>query len=129
MSVERGPARREVRVYLTLDDLGEKDRRRDHPRFKAEHIAHNVAVLGPIEEIAASKGCTPAQIALAWVLAKGEYIVPIPGSKRRDHLADNMAAVDIELDAGEIAALDSAAPPDFTAGDRYPPGQMRVVNA
>ena len=113
----------------TLDDLGEKDRRRDHPRFKAEHIAHNVSLLGPIEEIAASKGCKPAQIALAWVLAKGDYIVPIPGSKRRDHLAENIAAADIVFEDSEIAALDTAAPPDFTAGERYPPGQMRVVNA
>jgi aryl-alcohol dehydrogenase-like predicted oxidoreductase len=112
-----------------LDDLGEQDRRRDHPRFKEEHIAHNVALLGPIEEIAASKGCSAAQVAIAWVLAKGEYIVPIPGAKRRDHLAENMAAADIELSASEVAALDAAAPPDFTAGDRYPPGQMRVVNA
>ncbi len=112
-----------------LDDLGEKDRRRDHPRFLAENIAHNVALLGPIEEIAAAKCCTPAQVALAWVLAKGDDIVPIPGSKRRDHLVENVAAVDIVLDDSEVAALDTAAPPDFTAGDRYPPGQMRVVNA
>ncbi len=112
----------------SLDDLGEQDRRRDHPRFLAEHIAHNIGLLGPIEEIAAAKGCQPAQIALAWVLAKGEFIVPIPGSKRRDHLAENIAAVDIVLDKSEVAALDAAAPPDFTAGDRYPAGQMRVVN-
>ncbi len=111
-----------------LDDLGEKDRRRDHPRFLAENIAHNVALLGPIEEIAVAKGRTPAQVALAWVLAKGDDIVPIPGSKRRDHLMENIAAVDIMLDDSEIAALDAAAPPDFTAGDRYPAGQMRVVN-
>ncbi len=112
----------------SLDDLGETDRRRDHPRFREENIAHNVGLLGPIEEIAAAKGCLPAQVALAWVLAKGEHVVPIPGSKRRDHLMENIAAVDIVLDQSEIAALDLAAPPDFTAGDRYPAGQMRVVN-
>ena len=112
-----------------LDDLGEDDRRRDHPRFLAENIAKNVAVLGPIEELAGAKGCTPAQIALAWVLAKGDDIVPIPGSKRRAHLAENIAAADIELSDSEVAALDSAAPPDFTSGDRYPAGQMSIVNA
>ncbi len=98
------------------------------PRFREENIAHNVGLLGPIEEIAAAKRCLPAQVALAWVLAKGEHIVPIPGSKRRDHLLENITAVDIVLDQSEIAALDLAAPPDFTAGDRYPAGQMRVVN-
>ena len=67
-------------------------------------------------------------VALAWVLAKGDDIVPIPGSKRRDHLMENIAAVDIMLDDSEVAALDAAAPLDFTAGDRYPAGQMRVVN-
>ena len=113
----------------SLDDLGETDRRRDHPRFRAENIARNVGLLGPIEEIAAAKGCLPAQVVLAWALAKAEHIVPIPGSKRRDHLAQNIAAVDVVLDPSEIAALDTAAPPDFTAGDRYPAGQMLIVNA
>lgn len=112
----------------SLDDLGEKDRRRDHPRFNAENIAHNVALIGPIEELAGSKSCTPAQIALAWVMAKGDNIVPIPGSKRRDHLRDNAAAVEIDLSPADVAALDSAAPRDFTAGDRYPPGQMKIIN-
>ena len=112
-----------------LDDLGENDRRRDHPRFLAENIAKNVALLGPIEELAGAKGCSPAQIALAWVLAKGDDIVPIPGSKKRTHLAENIAAVDIDLSDSEVAALDAAAPPDFTSGDRYPAGQMRIVNA
>ena len=111
-----------------LDDLGESDRRRDHPRFTAENIAHNTALLGPIDEIAAAKGCGPAQLALAWTMAKTDNLVPIPGTKRRDHLADNIAAIDIALTAGEIAALDAAAAPDFTAGERYPKGQMPMVN-
>ncbi len=111
-----------------LDDLGGSDRRRDHPRFTAENIAHNTALLGPIEEIASAKGCSPAQLALAWTMAKTETVVPIPGAKRRDHLADNIAAAGIALTASEIAALDSAAPPDFTAGERYPKGQMPMVN-
>ena len=111
-----------------LDDLGEKDRRRDHPRFTAENIAHNTALLGPIEEIAGAKGCTPAQLALAWTMSTHDCVVPIPGSKRRDHLRDNIAAVDIKLTDSEIAALNAAAPPDFTAGTRYPAGQMSTVN-
>ena len=111
-----------------LDDLGESDRRRDHPRFTAENIAHNTALLGPIDEIAAAKGCGPAQLALAWTMSKTDNLVPIPGTKRRDHLADNIAAIDIALTAGEIAALDAAAAPDFTAGERYPKGQMPMVN-
>lgn len=112
----------------SLDDLGEKDRRRDHPRFLAENIAHNVALLGPLDEIAQAKGCTPAQVALAWTLAKGDHVVPIPGTKRRSHLADNIAAVDIVLGADEMAALDAAVPPGFTTGERYPAVQMGIVN-
>ena len=115
-------------VVKRLDDLDEKDRRRDHPRFTADAIAHNVALLGPLEELAAAKNCSPAQIAIAWLLAKGDNIVPIPGSKRRDHLAENMAAADIVLAPAEVAALDSAVPPGFTAGERYPAGQMGIVN-
>ena len=111
-----------------LDDLGENDRRRDHPRFTAENIARNTALLGPIDELAGAKGCSPAQLALAWTMAKTDNVVPIPGTKRRDHLAANIAAADITLTAGEIAALDAAAPQDFTAGDRYPKGQMSTIN-
>lgn len=111
-----------------VDDLGEQDRRRDHPRFKPENIAHNVAMLGPIEEIAAAHKTTPAQIAIGWLLAKGDYILPIPGTKSRNHLGDNIAAGDIVLTASEVAALDGAVPVGFTAGDRYPPGGMKTVN-
>ena len=111
-----------------LGDLGESDRRRDHPRFTAENIAHNTALLDPVEEIASAKGCSPAQLALAWTMAKSDTVVPIPGTKRREHLVDNIAAAEIGLTQGEIAALDAAAPPDFTAGDRYPKGQMPTVN-
>lgn len=111
-----------------IDDLGDGDRRRDHPRFAPENIEHNVALLGPVEEIAAAHNATPAQIAIAWTIAKGGHIVPIPGTKSRNHLADNIAAADIVLDSSEVAALDSAAPHGFTAGERYPAGQMNIVN-
>jgi aryl-alcohol dehydrogenase-like predicted oxidoreductase len=111
-----------------LDDLGDQDRRRDHPRFTADNIAHNVAMLGPIETIAANHGATPAQIAIAWLLARGDDVLPIPGTKNRAHLADNIAAGDIALTAAEVAALDDAAPVGFTAGERYPPGGMKTVD-
>ena len=110
-------------------DLAEQDRRRILPRFSAENLPQNLALLGPIEELAAAKGCTPAQIALAWVLAQGDLIVPIPSSKSRKHLEENAAAVDIELSPSELAALSAAAPPDFTVGDRYHEEQMRIINA
>jgi aryl-alcohol dehydrogenase-like predicted oxidoreductase len=111
-----------------VDDLGEGDRRRDHPRFAPENIAHNVALLGPVEEIAAAHDATLAQIAIAWTMARNECVVPIPGTKSRTHLADNIATAELTLDAGEVAALDAAAPEGFTAGSRYPAGQMTIVN-
>lgn len=108
-----------------LDDLIEKDQRRGHPRYHAENLERNVGLLGPIEEIARAKGRTPAQVALAWVLAQGDDIVPIPGTKRRTYLEENAAALELTLEAGEIEALAAAFPPDIAAGERYPPGQLK----
>lgn len=110
-------------------DLTEKDRRRDHPRFQGDNLKHNVAVISPIESLAKTKGCTPAQVALAWVLAQGEDIVPIPGSKRLDHLNLNIAATEIALSPEELQELHDSIPPDFTAGSRYPDAQMWTVDA
>jgi len=112
----------------SLDRLAAKDRRRDHPRFHADNLARNQALLPPIRELAAAKGCTPAQVALAWVLAKGPDIVPIPGTKHRRFLEANAAAVDIALTADEVAGLDAAIPPGVTAGNRYPPGGMKTIH-
>ncbi len=112
----------------SLDRLEEADRRRDHPRFQAENLARNQALLQPIRELAVAKGCAPAQIALAWVLAKGGDIVPIPGTKHRKYLEANAAAVEIELAADEVAGLDRAIPPGVTHGTRYPPGGMKGIN-
>jgi aryl-alcohol dehydrogenase-like predicted oxidoreductase len=109
-------------------DMAEKDRRRDHPRFQGDNLKHNVAVIAPIEALAKAKGCTPAQIALAWVLAQGDDILPIPGSKRVEHLNLNIAATDIELTADELQELHDSIPPDFTAGSRYPDAQMWTVD-
>jgi aryl-alcohol dehydrogenase-like predicted oxidoreductase len=100
------------------------DRRKAHPRFQDENLARNLRLLTPLEEIAGARGCTPAQIALAWVLAQGEDIVPIAGTKRRRYLEENARAVDLELDANELAKLDETFAPGSTAGTRYPAGQM-----
>ncbi len=108
----------------SLDVLLPKDRRRDHPRFHAENLKRNVELLQPIESIAAAHKCTPAQVALAWVLAQGEDIVPIPGTKRRTWLEQNAASVGITLSGGEIAMLARAFPPGIPAGTRYPEKQL-----
>lgn len=111
----------------TLDVLGPKDRRRDHPRFSADNLARNTGLLAPLEDIAAAKGCTPAQVALAWLLAQGQDIVPIPGTKRRQWLEQNCAALDVTLTAAEIESLSRAFPPHVTAGNRYPDKQMAAL--
>ena len=112
----------------SLDRLEEKDRRRDHPRFDAENLARNQALLEPIRALADAKGCSLAQIALAWLLAKGNDIVPIPGTKHHEYLEANAAAVEIALTDDEVSALDQAIPPGVAAGTRYPPGGMKRLN-
>ncbi len=109
----------------SLDALLPKDRRREHPRFAAENLKRNVDLLQPLVRIAAVHGATTAQVALAWVLAQGEDIVPIPGTKRRSYLEQNAAAADITLSSAEIAALNRAFSPDVTAGTRYPEKQLK----
>jgi len=97
------------------------DWRANNPRFTEESIARNRALLPPLEEIAVAHGARPAQVALAWVLSRGEQVIPIPGMKRRAHLDENVAAVDIALTPEELARLDAAFPPGAAAGDRYTP--------
>jgi len=111
----------------TLDALIDKDRRRDHPRFKPENISRNAQLLQPLEQIAAARRCTPAQVALAWLLAQGGDIVPIPGTKRRTYLEQNCAALSVKLTADEVATLSKAFPLDVTAGTRYPEKQMGAL--
>jgi aryl-alcohol dehydrogenase-like predicted oxidoreductase len=108
----------------TLEVLLPSDRRREHPRFGADNLARNAALLAPLERVAAARGCTPAQVALAWLLAQGTDIVPIPGTKRRAYLEQNCAALDVALTAEDLAALSLAFPPGATAGSRYPEKQM-----
>ena len=108
----------------TLDALLPKDRRREHPRFSPDNIGKNAGLLAPLEKIASGKQRTPAQIALAWLLAQGADIVPIPGTKRRAYLEQNCAAVDIQLAREEIETLSKAFPLNVTAGTRYPEKQL-----
>jgi aryl-alcohol dehydrogenase-like predicted oxidoreductase len=114
-------------TITSLDALAANDRRRDHPRFHAENLQRNVGLLGALRELAQARDCTPAQIAIAWLLAQGEDIVPIPGTKRRTYLEENAAALEIRLTDAERARLAEAFPPGVTAGERYPAGQMKRV--
>jgi aryl-alcohol dehydrogenase-like predicted oxidoreductase len=114
-------------AITSQDALADNDRRREHPRFAAENLERNVRLLRALREIAGARHCTPAQTALAWLLARGEDIVPIPGTKRRRYLEENAAAVDLVLDAADLEALDAAFPRGVAAGDRYPAGGMRRV--
>ncbi|HEX7271909.1 MAG TPA: aldo/keto reductase [Casimicrobiaceae bacterium] len=108
----------------TLDALREKDRRRDHPRFNPDNLKRNVDLLRPLESIAAAHRVKPAQVALAWVLAQGKDVVPIPGTKRREYLEQNAAAAGIALSPAEIAQLANAFPPGVASGTRYPEKQL-----
>ena len=108
----------------TLDALLPKDRRREHPRFSPDNIAKNAGLLAPIESIAAARKCTPAQVAIAWLLARGGDIVPIPGTKRRAYLEQNCAAADVKLAPEEVETLARAFPLNVTAGTRYPEKQL-----
>jgi aryl-alcohol dehydrogenase-like predicted oxidoreductase len=103
----------------TVDDLAPDDFRRTQPRFQGQNMERNLALAERVRELAAERGCTPAQLALAWVLHQGEDLVPIPGTKRVRSLEDNAAAADVHLSEDELRRLDAAFPPDATAGDRY----------
>jgi len=113
-------------AYRRPDDV--PDSRRRFPRFQAENFAHNAALVARISEIAAEKGATAAQIAIAWLLAQGTDIIPIPGSKSRAHLEENLAATEIELGPDDLARLDASFPADAAAGTRYPEAGMERVN-
>jgi len=110
------------------DDLAADDFRRSNPRFQGENFRKNLALVSELEAMARAKGCTAAQLALAWVLAQGEHIVPIPGTRRIDRLEENVAATEITLTADELERLDGIAPKGAAAGARYPEAGMRAVN-
>ena len=110
------------------DQFGESDFRRFSPRFQGENFGRNLAVVDKVVEIAGKLGVTASQLALAWVLAQGDDIVPIPGTKRRTFLDENVAALDVVLSADDLAAIDEVAPKGVATGNRYPDEHMARVN-
>ncbi len=111
----------------TAAEIPADDRRRDHPRFQDENLQRNLDLLKPLLDMAKQKGCTPGQIALAWLLARGKDIVPIPGTKRRACLDENVAAAAVSLTPAEVTALQEAVPVGAAAGTRYPAPAMKSV--
>lgn len=109
-------------------ELPAGDMRRELPRFQGENFEKNMALVSRVEEAAARVGCTPAQLALAWVLAQGEEIVPIPGTKRRKYLEENVAALEVVLSADELQRIGECVPPQSAAGARYTEAMMRMVS-
>jgi aryl-alcohol dehydrogenase-like predicted oxidoreductase len=109
------------------DSLAETDARRRHPRFAADNLGHNMTLVHRIEKIARRKNCTPGQLALAWLLAQGEDIVPIPGTKRKERLLENIGALAIDLSDNDLAQISEAIPSGAAAGLRYPEAQMKSV--
>ncbi|WP_433255990.1 aldo/keto reductase [Streptosporangium sp. CA-135522] len=112
-----------------LNSLSEDDYRHSDPRYRGENLLHNLGLVDRIQLIAAKLGMTPAQVALAWVLAQDEHIVPIPGTKRIKYLEENAAAAEVELTPEQIRLLETAIPPNAVSGERYPEGIMRTVDA
>jgi len=112
----------------SVNDLAPDDWRRNNPRFSGENFQRNLDLVAEVKALAAAKGCTAAQLALAWVLAQGNDIVPIPGTKRRRYLEDNIGALEVRLTAGELAELNRILPPGGAAGTRYPESGMQAVN-
>jgi aryl-alcohol dehydrogenase-like predicted oxidoreductase len=110
------------------DDLAADDFRRTSPRFQGDNFAKNLELVDRVKAIAAEKGITPGQLALAWLLAQGEDIVPIPGTKRRTYLEENIAAVDVSLTPEDLQRIDEVAPKGVAAGDRYPAQNMSSLN-
>jgi aryl-alcohol dehydrogenase-like predicted oxidoreductase len=114
-------------AFAKRDDLIASDRRHAHPRFQEGNFEKNLTLLGPLKAAAQKRGVTMAQIALAWLLSRGDNIVPIPGTKRRKYLEENAAAVDITLTDAEVKALEQAFPPQAASGLRYPEFQLKMM--
>jgi aryl-alcohol dehydrogenase-like predicted oxidoreductase len=112
----------------STDELASDDMRRKHPRFQGDNLAHNAKLVDAVKEFAGKRGCTAGQLALAWVMSRGEHVVPIPGTKRRTRLEENVAAASIALTDEEIRAIDVLLPPDAIAGARYSQSMLELVN-
>jgi aryl-alcohol dehydrogenase-like predicted oxidoreductase len=113
--------------YASVDDLAEDDFRRYQPRFQGDNLEANLRLVARVREIAEEVGCTPVQLALAWLLHQGEDVVPIPGTKHVRYLEENVEAVDVTLTEAQLRALDEAMPAGAAAGDRYPAEGMTTV--
>ena len=113
--------------FHKLEDIPEGDRRRDHPRFQEGNFEKNVELVKKIEAIAAEKHCTPSQLVLAWLLAQGPEVIPIPGTKRKSRVDENLGALDVRLDAADVKRISDAVPTGAAAGLRYPAPQMKGV--
>lgn len=112
----------------SFEDLEEDDYRRHSPRFQGDNFDKNLELVSRVEAMARDKGCTPAQLALAWVLAQGDDIVPIPGTKRRTYLEDNAGALNVQLSTEDLRQIDAIAPQGAASGSRYPEAMMKLVN-
>ena len=112
----------------SADDFDADDYRRSSPRFQGENFARNLALVAKVESLANDKHCTAAQLALAWVLARGEHVVPIPGTKRIATLEENIAALEVSLSAAELAEIEAIFPPNAATGARYTPTMMSALN-
>jgi len=112
----------------SMEDLEEGDWRRNSPRFQGDNLKHNLSIIRRLEEIASAKACSLAQLALSWLLAQGQDIVPITGTKRRKYLEDNLKALQVQLSKDDLAQIDQAAPQGAAIGLRYPEASMAAVN-
>jgi aryl-alcohol dehydrogenase-like predicted oxidoreductase len=114
--------------YRKPEDLAADDYRRNSPRFQGQNFRRNLELVGRIEAMARDKGCSPSQLALAWVLAQGDDVVPIPGTKRLRYLEENLGALGVRLSRSDLELIDAAIPAGSTAGERYPSSSMQAVN-
>jgi aryl-alcohol dehydrogenase-like predicted oxidoreductase len=112
----------------SIDDFDADDYRRMSPRFQGENFTRNLTLVEKVKSLAQEKDCTPAQLALAWVLAQGRHVVPIPGTRRARNLDDNLGALDVKLSAAELAEIDAVFPPNVSSGARYVEPMMKLLN-
>jgi aryl-alcohol dehydrogenase-like predicted oxidoreductase len=114
--------------FKKLEDIPADDYRRNAPRFQGENFQKNLDLVNSVGELAKAKGCTPGQLALAWVLAQGSDIIPIPGTKRQKYLDENLGSLSVKLTAGDLQRIDAILPHGSTSGERYPAQSMQAVN-
>ncbi len=112
----------------TIDDLPKDDNRRNFPRFQGENFSKNMKLVELVQSIAQEKSCTPGQLALAWVLAQGQHIIPIPGTKRRKYLEENIGSLEVKLSQADLERIEEVFPAEAVQGERYPEDMMRHIN-